>query len=804
MKSTSRQLVVTIWLISLILLVIFPIGCGKEDLYEIPESPYPEIGRLPLPSVNKGVSVMGDYAFVAAGQAGLHVVDISVPSSPVLIKTLNTTKYAESIEVVRTFWNQELRDIALIIEGTEGVTTWDITDPPNTVSYNQATTAVNANGIFIKEGDHPDDPFTLYLAEGWKGLRVLESNIGFPGVIDYNGVFSNTLGEAKQVEVKGGYAYVADDQMGLVVVDVRILDLGTVQVVSWADTPGNALGVSLWGDYAYVADKRQGLSVFRINGGETPEHVAQLPLDSWCLDIEVRDGLAFIAADDAGLHVVDVSDPENPVYAGNTRTPNATGVCVSANGLILVTDEDDGLFIMQGPNFIDDTAPARVYSLEADSLSFVRVALSWYPTGDDGYKGQASSYDIRYSTDPIDDEVAWAAATPIPGLPAPEAPGTRQTFELTGLNLGTQYHFATKMTDDGGQSSDLSPLETTSTMTDGVWLRSDTLSPPFGGGGQTFTYETMFMDADNLPPATHDVVIDGERFEMTYISGEYNDNALYRYQTQLAVGPHGYYFDFVDQDGATAPATLIDGPYVGTLFTMGSPSDELGRDDDETQHVVGFGGDIEAELYEVTQGQWIAVTGEELPDASFPGDDLPVVGVTWQQATDYCNALSLIDGLTPVYSGTGDDTEWDRDADGWRLPTEAEWEWLCRSGSDTAFSNGDISQLNCTDDENLKEVAWYCWNSEMQTHPIGEKDSNSEGYHDMHGNVMEWCWDWYGEYSTDLVSQNPAGPETGNTRVIRGGSWDNLPDACRSASRESSVPDSGQNYIGFRVVRTLF
>ncbi len=110
-------------------------GCGAADLYESPESPFHVIGRVPLPSANEGVAALGDFAYVAGGEAGIHVVDISAPGAPVLVATLNTTKYAGSIEVVRTFANATLVDLALVVEGTEGITTYDITDPAGIVSY---------------------------------------------------------------------------------------------------------------------------------------------------------------------------------------------------------------------------------------------------------------------------------------------------------------------------------------------------------------------------------------------------------------------------------------------------------------------------------------------------------------------------------------------------------------------------------------------------------------------------------------------------------------------------------------------
>jgi formylglycine-generating enzyme required for sulfatase activity len=153
---------------------------------------------------------------------------------------------------------------------------------------------------------------------------------------------------------------------------------------------------------------------------------------------------------------------------------------------------------------------------------------------------------------------------------------------------------------------------------------------------------------------------------------------------------------------------------------------------------------------------------------------------------------------------------WNQEADGWRLPTEAEWEYLCRARSTTAFANGDIT-IELSQDEqgnpdpNLDRIGWYHGNANHSLHTVSEvsqaKEANSFGLYDMHGNVAEWCWDYYGPYPTGTVF-DPTGPETGELRVIRGGHWDAHARDCRSAARGYHYPNSGDDYLGFRVVRT--
>ena len=785
--------------LALLAVSLLAMSCGKQDLYEIPDSPFPVIGHLPLPSINEGSAVLGDYAYVAAGQAGMHIVDISNPANPILVSTINTTKYAESVRVLRTFVNNTVRDIAMVVEGTEGVTTYDITNPLNAFSFDQGTTAVDANQFFLEVPGDPNEPFIGYLAESWKGVRIFWSIPGSPGVLFYPGVFGSTRGFALDIEVKDGWAYVADDQMGLAVVDVRVLELGQVELYSWADTPGNAVGIDVVGDYAYVADKRQGMTIFKIDGGATPEWVSQIALDSWCLDVEVMGHYAFIAADDAGLHVVDVSDPYHPVYAGSARSPNATSVHVTQSGLVLLTDEDAGLYILQGPAFADVTPPARIYSLEAEALSFVRIGLSWYVSGDDSYLGTATSQEIRWSSSPITSESAWNAATVIAGVPVPAAPGTHINFELTGLSLGTTYHFAMKVTDDEGQSSPLSVPASATTLASGTYLRSPIVDPLFSNPGATYTYEVTYQDAEGDSPVTASVVIDGTPNAMTYVSGDFNDLALFRYSTVLATGTHEYYFTFDDGQGNVVTTDTVTGPIVAeSSFDMGSPLSEDCREIDETQHTVTLGREIFTSPYEVTQDEWETLMPSN--PSTFSGSDLPVDGVTWYEAVAYCNALSLDEGYAPAYTIVDDMVTWDVAANGWRLPTEAEWEWLCRAGTATAFFTGDIE--DCSFSDNLADAGWYLDNAGAETHPVGEKEANAWGLYDMHGNVMEWCWDHAGDYP-EIDVLDPIGPVGGVSRIARGGSWDQQAMRCRSAARTAHVPDSRNDFMGFRVVRTI-
>ena len=228
-------------------------------------------------------------------------------------------------------------------------------------------------------------------------------------------------------------------------------------------------------------------------------------------------------------------------------------------------------------------------------------------------------------------------------------------------------------------------------------------------------------------------------------------------------------------------------------FEMGSQSGVADEMPAHRVHVDAFLMD----RYEVTQALYSEFP---LPDPShFKGPQHPVEQINWTDALVYCNERSLAEDLTPCYDlETG---QCDFRADGYRLPTEAEWEYACRAGKKTWFSHGD-------DTGELLTGAWYRDNAPKKTQPVAQKRPNAWGLYDMHGNVKEWCQDYYSEtYYQNSPTRNPRGPEQGSERVIRGGGWDSSADACRSSYRASdaSIDDTclASDSIGFRCVRKM-
>jgi formylglycine-generating enzyme required for sulfatase activity len=231
-------------------------------------------------------------------------------------------------------------------------------------------------------------------------------------------------------------------------------------------------------------------------------------------------------------------------------------------------------------------------------------------------------------------------------------------------------------------------------------------------------------------------------------------------------------------------------------FMMGSPADDKGAfDNEKPQHRVTISRPFYLGVTEVTQGQYRAVTGQS--PSSFKGsDDLPVECVSWYDALAFCNSLSAKEGRTPFYRIEGQNVEIPaQNGEGYRLPTEGEWEYACRAGIPGRFGFGD-------DDRMLDLYAWHAGNSDGKTHPVGQKRPNSLGLYDMHGNVWERCWDGFSpNYFRESPTVDPSGPSEASDRVSRGGSWVDWPHYCRSALRwKFSLEDRGYNR-GFRLAR---
>jgi len=279
--------------------------------------------------------------------------------------------------------------------------------------------------------------------------------------------------------------------------------------------------------------------------------------------------------------------------------------------------------------------------------------------------------------------------------------------------------------------------------------------------------------------------------------------------------------------GAGGAAKEIDPGFVlvkAGQFTMGSPPTEISRYGDETQHLVKLSRGFLMAKYDVTvkefrefvlssgyvtqaekgKGGSVMVNGTTAvkTDADWrnpyfqQSDSDPVVLVTWRDAVTYCNWRSAKEALKPAYSIKGPDVKWNRNSNGYRLPTEAEWEYAARGGAD-----GSRNYKIFAGSDKVDEVAWYANNSEGRTHPVGQKKPNELGLYDMCGNAGQWCWDWLDAYP-EVPQTDPMGGARGPFHVIRGGWWIMSAGWSRTAARANHVRENEcKSSLGFRLVR---
>ncbi len=764
-----------------------------------------------------GVFVSGNYAYVADHEYGLAVIDVSNPINPGEPVYRDTNGYAESVFISGTH--------AYVADYNHGLAIIDISNPTNPGEPVNKFLKEASYDIFVSED-------SAYLAGGDSGLAVIDirdpANPEEPWYIE-------TMGSASTIFISGNYAYVADYHSGLKIIDmsdptnpgeplywdksdfprgffisgnyayrIRGAGLSIIEIIDPLQfgEPISSRGINgipdkvfVSGNYAYVTFL-SGLAIIDVTDPSYPGEPVYISTGG-VQDVFVANYHAYVVGGEYGLAIIDVSDPINPgepVYRNTNGS--ALGVFVSGN-YAYVADHEYGLAVIDVSNPANPGEP--VYKETNGSASGVFISGTHAYIAD-GYSGFAL----------ID-------------ISDPTNPGEPVTFETTGsaneVFVSGSYVWVAESS-NGMETFELRCLGTC------------TPDPCHGHGTCTIV--------DDDAACTCNQGFGGDWCE------------------QCAEGYEGY----PDCEISILIPEFV--PITAGTFWMGSPDGdcpvgypgvcnyELGREPieaNEELHEVALTYDFDLMTHELTQGEWLALMAWNPSNFSAAGsgvtcgNNCPVENISWFDVLAYANELSLEAGFMGCYvfsnvecedsslhgndymacmnatqggidSATivlADGANKPQECKGYRLPTEAEWEYSIRTGNQyTAFyqSDGNDGTITYTGrnpvDPNLDQIGWFGGNNDpYSTKPIGNKEPNDWGLYDISGNVWEWTWDKYCRDNTGYGSDPDGGNCESLFRVMRGGSWGNDAFFCRSATRNKYLQDFRNASIGFRLARTL-
>ena len=441
--------------------------------------------------------------------------------------------------------------------------------------------------------------------------------------------------------------------------------------------------------------------------------------------------------------------PPDPANPGSIQSHSIGGLAGSTKYHFVIRAADEvpnwSCFsdVVTGRTAPDIRPPSAVTDLSVSFLSDSSVTLAWSAPGDDGVYGRASEYQIRYSTDSLTG-IGWVFADVLETPPDPLRSGEEERCAVRGLEPGTNYRFGMIARDEAGNASSLSNLPAASTLLD-----TFRTLPVLPVSADQYSRGTNIEGSDTWP--VHSVWV-----SFFLIDPYESTNAHMVFLLNWARANGLAFSDGIEVVGPAEADTLY--------FRLDEPGCRISFFDSVFSVQAGF-------------------------------EDHPVTGITWYGAAAACNWRSLREDRTTCYSTH----QWwcDFEANGYRLPTEAEWEKAAHGRGTYPWGSGGPNRT--------RAVYWDGW-LEDHPQPVGSAYAGSSiyGVYDLAGNVWEWCNDLYGYdyYSTgDGIGEDPRGPEDGNTRVIRGGSWASDRSELRCGNRHKENPYGSSDQIGFRCVR---
>ena len=601
--------------------------------------------------------------------------------------------------------------------------------------------------------------------------------------------------------------------------------------------------------FIVTATNSVGESVATTAVSATPATVPDAPTDVETAPGNTKVTVSWTAPSDTGG--ADITD--YTVYWGteaavttDTTTKKSTG-----NGSVTsltITGLTNGLsyyFIVTATNSIGESVASTAVSATLATVApdaptdvetapgNTKVTVSWTAPSDTG-GADITDYTVYWGTE--------AAVTTDTTTKKSTGNGSVTSLTITGLTNGTMYYFIVTATNSIGESVASTAVSATpATVPEAPTAVAAVSGPGAGEVTVTWTAPTDTGEADIT-----DYTVYWDTKATVTVAPDTNKKSTGTADTSLKVdgliNGLSYYFIVTATNsageslGSSDEATVERLGYAlakGGTFKMGSPDDEEEAEANEKpQHDVTVS-TFYISKYETTHAEYIEflnsaeVAAERLINminmyddtiaveniggefrfkdgvTIFPTSDTPVTHVTWYGAVEYANWLSNQAGLTPVYTivpvyrvgilaRTEVTASWE--ANGYRLPTEAEWEYAAKGGDQSMG-------YKYAGSDNVDQVGWSSSNSCLNPHPVGQKEDNELKLYDMSGNVWEWCWDWYGNYLSVNHQTDPEGPSTGSYRVFRGGSWGYDARGLRSANRDNSSPGNSSKYIGFRLVR---